>query len=202
MIRRPPRSTRTDTLFPYTTLFRSHPRRQPRRQRHGNPCRPPQAGGREPSRPPDGAGHAAGVRRDRQREAGDHQCRLRRDQEAARPPLIMAPPLIALKDARLAFGATTLFSGLSLALATGERACLVGRNGTGKSTLLKVIAGLQDLDGGERFLQPGPRVAYLPQDPQFAVDDTLQDSVSRDPPGTRTGGPPQGGHTNRPRHTR
>src|SRR3546814_9503648 len=75
----------------------------------------------------------------------------------------MAPPLIALKDARLAFGATTLFSGLSLALATGERACLVGRNGTGKSTLLKVIAGLQDLDGGERFLQPGTRVAYLPR---------------------------------------
>src|SRR3546814_10989742 len=87
----------------------------------------------------------------------------------------MAPPLIALKDARLAFGATTLFSGLSLALATGERACLVGRNGTGKSTLLKVIAGLQDLDGGERFLQPGTRVAYLPQDPPFAVDDSIAD---------------------------
>src|SRR3546814_2812210 len=95
----------------------------------------------------------------------------------------MAPPLIALKDARLAFGATTLFSGLSLALATGERACLVGRNGTGKSTLLKVIAGLQDLDGGERFLQPGTRVAYLPQDPQFAVDDSIADYVARDPKG-------------------
>src|SRR3546814_9094870 len=147
MIRRPPRSTRTDTLFPYTTLFRS---------------RPPQAGGREPSRPPDGAGHAAGVRRDRQREAGDHQCRLRRDQEAARPPLIMAPPLIDLKDARLAFGATTQFSGLSLAQATGERACLVGRNGTGKSTLLKVIAGLPDLDSGEQLMHPRTRSTYTP----------------------------------------
>src|SRR3546814_19922732 len=95
----------------------------------------------------------------------------------------MAPPLIALKDARLAFGATTLFSGLSLALATGERAGLGGRDGTGKSTLLKVIAVLLDLDGGERFLQPGTRVAYLPQDPQFAVDDSIADYVARDPKG-------------------
>ena len=93
------------------------------------------------------------------------------------------PPLIALNDARLAFGTTTLFSGLSLTLAAGERACLVGRNGTGKSTLLKVIAGLQDLDGGERFLQPGTRVAYLPQDPQFDGDDTIADYVARDPEG-------------------
>jgi len=95
----------------------------------------------------------------------------------------MAPPLIALKDARLAFGTTTLFSGLSLTLAAGERACLVGRNGTGKSTLLKVIAGLQDLDGGERFLQPGTRVAYLPQDPRFDADDCVADYVARDAEG-------------------
>ncbi|GAB4354635.1 MAG: ATP-binding cassette domain-containing protein [Kiloniellaceae bacterium] len=93
------------------------------------------------------------------------------------------PPLIALNDARLAFGTTTLFSGLSLTLAAGERACLVGRNGTGKSTLLKVIAGQQDLDGGERFRQPGTKVAYLPQDPQFDGDDTIADYVARDPEG-------------------
>ncbi|HMA13344.1 MAG TPA: ABC-F family ATP-binding cassette domain-containing protein, partial [Kiloniellaceae bacterium] len=95
----------------------------------------------------------------------------------------MAPPLIALKDARLSFGTTTLFAGLSLTLAAGERACLVGRNGTGKSTLLKVIAGLQELDGGERFLQPGTRVAYLPQDPRFEAGDTVADYVARDPKG-------------------
>jgi ABC transport system ATP-binding/permease protein len=95
----------------------------------------------------------------------------------------MAPPLIALNDARLSFGATPLFGGLSLTLASGERAGLVGRNGTGKSTLLKVIAGLQDLDGGERFLQPGTRVAYLPQDPQFEPDDLVADYVARGPRG-------------------
>ncbi len=95
----------------------------------------------------------------------------------------MAPPLIALKDARLSFGTTTLFADLDLTLAAGERACLVGRNGTGKSTLLKVIAGQQDLDSGERFLQPGTRVAYLPQDPQFEAGDTVADYVARDPQG-------------------
>jgi ABC transport system ATP-binding/permease protein len=100
----------------------------------------------------------------------------------------MAPPLIALKDARLSFGTTTLFAGLSLTLAAGERACLVGRNGTGKSTLLKVIAGLQELDGGERFLQPGTRVAYLPQDPHFDAEDTVADYVAREPAQSAKGG--------------
>ncbi|MGF1629678.1 MAG: ABC-F family ATP-binding cassette domain-containing protein [Kiloniellaceae bacterium] len=95
----------------------------------------------------------------------------------------MAPPLIALKDARLAFGTTALFGGLSLTLTNGERACLVGRNGTGKSTLLKVIAGQQELDGGERFLQPGTKVAYLPQDPSFAAEQTVADYVAQDPRG-------------------
>ncbi|MEQ8354875.1 MAG: ATP-binding cassette domain-containing protein [Kiloniellaceae bacterium] len=93
------------------------------------------------------------------------------------------PPLIALKDARLAFGASPLFEDLSLTLSSGERACLVGRNGTGKSSLLKIIAGLQDLDGGERFLQPGTKVSYLPQDPRFVSEDTVADYVTHDPRG-------------------
>jgi ATP-binding cassette subfamily F protein uup len=77
----------------------------------------------------------------------------------------MAPPLLALRDARLTFGGRPTFAGVTLALAKGERACLVGRNGSGKSTLLKVLAGLVELDGGEVFRQPGARVAYLPQEP-------------------------------------
>src|SRR6185369_6990919 len=59
------------------------------------------------------------------------------------------------------------FVDVSVALGKSDRACLVGRNGGGKSTLLKALAGLIELDAGERFQQPGTRVAYMPQEPVF-----------------------------------
>jgi ATP-binding cassette subfamily F protein uup len=77
------------------------------------------------------------------------------------------PPLLALRDAGIGFGGRPTFGGVSLALGAGERVCLVGRNGSGKSTLLKILAGLVELDSGERFVQPGTRVAYMPQVPEF-----------------------------------
>ncbi|WP_419905675.1 ABC-F family ATP-binding cassette domain-containing protein [Kiloniella sp.] len=91
----------------------------------------------------------------------------------------MAPPshLVALNGAGLRFGTKTLFQDLSFGLAKGEKACLVGRNGTGKSTLLKIMAGQQELDEGQRFLQPGVKVAYLPQDPVFDHDETVFEHV-------------------------
>jgi ATP-binding cassette subfamily F protein uup len=75
------------------------------------------------------------------------------------------PPVAALRGVRLADGAVQLFDGVDLALEPRVRACLVGRNGAGKSTLLKVIAGQVEPDGGERFLQPGLKVAFVPQEP-------------------------------------
>ena len=66
----------------------------------------------------------------------------------------MAPPLLALKNARLRIGQQELFAGLDAVLARGDRVCLVGRNGSGKSTLLRVLAGLTELDSGEVFTQP------------------------------------------------
>lgn len=92
----------------------------------------------------------------------------------------MAPPapLLALHEAKVAFGQRPLFDGLSMGLARGERACLVGRNGSGKSTLLKVLAGEQELDGGSRFVQPGATVAYLPQDPRFEPGGSVADHVA------------------------
>ena len=98
----------------------------------------------------------------------------------------MAPslPLVALRGASVTFGGRPLFEGVDLALGRGDKACLVGRNGTGKSTLMKVLAGTIHLDGGERFVQPGARIAYLAQEPDFAGHATVRDFVTAGlPPG-------------------
>ena len=80
----------------------------------------------------------------------------------------MPPPLIQLTDIALTFGGTPLLEGVELSVSAGERVCLVGRNGSGKSTLLKIVAGLVESDSGERFVQPGAAVRYLPQEPDLA----------------------------------
>ncbi len=64
-----------------------------------------------------------------------------------------------------------------MSIGRGDRACLVGRNGSGKSTLMKVLAGLILPDGGSVFVQPGARIAYLPQEPDFTGCTTVQDYV-------------------------
>src|ERR1700761_9665979 len=88
------------------------------------------------------------------------------------------PPILALKDVRLADGPVMLFDGVDLAIEARARACLVGRNGAGKSTLLKVLAGLIEPDGGERFVQPGLRAAFVPQEPAIVGDTVLDHAVS------------------------
>ncbi len=80
----------------------------------------------------------------------------------------MAPPLLFLKDIRLTFGGTPLLEGADISVSAGDRLCLVGRNGSGKSTLLKIAAGLTESDHGERFVQPGATVRYLPQEPDLS----------------------------------
>jgi ATP-binding cassette subfamily F protein uup len=78
------------------------------------------------------------------------------------------PPLLQLTDIALTFGGTPLLEGAELAVAPGERVALVGRNGSGKSTLLRIAAGLIEPDRGQRFMQPGASVRYLPQEPDLA----------------------------------
>ena len=80
----------------------------------------------------------------------------------------MALPLIHLKALRLRIGATQLFEDAELAVAPGDRIGLVGLNGSGKSTLLKMAAGEIEPDAGERFLQPGVTLRYLPQEPDLS----------------------------------
>ncbi len=80
----------------------------------------------------------------------------------------MAKLLLNLQNIRLTFGGKPILDGAELMLADNERMCLVGRNGSGKSTLLKIAAGLVQADDGERWMQPGTTVRYLPQEPDFS----------------------------------
>ncbi len=89
----------------------------------------------------------------------------------------MAPPILILRDIHLTFGGTPLLEGAELSLSPGDRLALVGRNGSGKSTLLKIAAGLIEPDSGERFVQPGATVRYLPQEPDLSGHATVLDFV-------------------------
>ena len=72
--------------------------------------------------------------------------------------------MIQLSSAGKNFGSKTLFEGLNWVVNNGERVGLVGGNGTGKSTLLKVLAGIETLDDGSFFASKGTTTGYLPQD--------------------------------------
>ncbi len=63
------------------------------------------------------------------------------------------------------FAAKTLFDGITFSITKGAKIALVAKNGTGKSTLLKILAGVETVDEGQLSIQKGIRIAYLPQDP-------------------------------------
>jgi ATP-binding cassette subfamily F protein uup len=87
--------------------------------------------------------------------------------------------LIVLTDAKLAFGHVDLLANTAFSLESGERVGLIGRNGTGKSSLLKILAGLEKLDDGLLQYQQGLRIAYVPQEPIFEATETVFDAVAK-----------------------
>ncbi len=92
---------------------------------------------------------------------------------------IAAPPVLGIREARLAFGDKPLFDELSLFLAPGDHVTLIGANGTGKTTLMKCLMGALELDGGERIVRPGTLIALVPQDVEMTAGETLAEFVAR-----------------------
>ncbi|MEM1381788.1 MAG: ABC-F family ATP-binding cassette domain-containing protein [Pseudomonadota bacterium] len=81
----------------------------------------------------------------------------------------MAAPLFSLKDIHLTFGGDPLLSGAEMIVQDSARIALVGRNGSGKSTFLKIAAGLLEADAGDRTVRSGTTFRYLEQDPDFSA---------------------------------
>ncbi|HBI70891.1 MAG TPA: ABC transporter ATP-binding protein, partial [Massilia sp.] len=86
--------------------------------------------------------------------------------------------VISLTSAQLAFGHVALLDHADFSLETGERVGLIGRNGTGKSSLLKTIAGRFKLDDGLLVMQQGLKIAYVEQEPTFDPESTVFDAVA------------------------
>ncbi|MDR1935947.1 MAG: ATP-binding cassette domain-containing protein [Candidatus Accumulibacter sp.] len=76
-------------------------------------------------------------------------------------------PHLILSTASLAYGHVPLLDHAELQIDSGERVALIGRNGCGKSSLLRALAGQGALDDGSVWLQPGTRLGYVPQEPPF-----------------------------------
>src|SRR4051794_13772845 len=87
-------------------------------------------------------------------------------------------PLITLDNASLAYGHFPLLANVSLVIDVGERVGLIGRNGGGKSSLLKVIAGEKSLDDGNVWRAPQLALGYVPQEPVLNAERSVYDMVS------------------------
>ena len=86
--------------------------------------------------------------------------------------------LIRLRNINVSFGGPSILEGVSLSIDAGERLCLLGRNGTGKSTLLKVIAGEVKAESGEIEYKQSLKLAVLDQQPRLDISGTIFDVVA------------------------
>ncbi|OYY62148.1 MAG: ABC transporter ATP-binding protein [Burkholderiales bacterium 28-67-8] len=86
--------------------------------------------------------------------------------------------VFSLSNAHLAFGHVALLDNAAFSLDVGERLGLIGRNGAGKSSMLKIIAGLEKLDDGLLQMTQGVRICYVPQEPAFEPGHSVFDAVS------------------------
>lgn len=92
--------------------------------------------------------------------------------------MIAGPPILTANDLALSFGHQRLLEAVTLSVAPGEKVGLVGRNGSGKTSLLRILAGHQEADAGEIARRRGLRIGYLPQefelDPKLTVRENIE----------------------------
>ena len=86
--------------------------------------------------------------------------------------------LLSLSNAHLAYGHVALLDNAGFSLEAGERLGLIGRNGAGKSSMLKIVAGLEKLDDGLLQMTQGVRICYVPQEPVFEPGHSVFEAVS------------------------
>lgn len=87
-------------------------------------------------------------------------------------------PILTLTGISQAYGHVPLLDHLDLVVDRGDRFGLIGRNGTGKSTLMRVVAGLQPPDDGEIWRSPEARIAWVPQEPEIAAGSSVFEAVA------------------------
>src|SRR5690606_11229563 len=86
--------------------------------------------------------------------------------------------LLSFSDVSLAYGLNPLLDKVSFQLDRGERVCLIGRNGAGKSSLFRLVTGEQGADEGDIWFAPGLKIGQLPQELPAADDKTVYDVVA------------------------
>ena len=85
--------------------------------------------------------------------------------------------LLTVTNVRHSYGTHVVLDGATVSIEQGEKVGLVGRNGSGKTTVMKVMTGQLKPDSGAANLQRGARVGYLSQDPNLDPNDTVRDAA-------------------------
>src|SRR5687768_5334879 len=87
-------------------------------------------------------------------------------------------PLITVRDLRIGFRGPPLLDGVSCQIEAGQRIGLLGRNGAGKTTFMRILSGEVQPDGGEVMFAPGTKVSLLPQDVPADVSGPVHDVIA------------------------
>src|SRR5512136_876617 len=91
--------------------------------------------------------------------------------------------LVSSRDLSIAFGGDAILDGAAFSIGPHDRVGLVGPNGTGKSTLLRILAGERAPDSGTLVFRRGSRIGYLPQDVSTLPEGSVVESVLSSVPG-------------------